>query len=277
MTRIGQVLTPTANMQHSFNAETWTCRKCGRQNPYRFLAMPGRSARIQGACECEIREYDERQAEREHRQWLERDVRPFFQEMNIGDDYARCSLDAFEVRPGTEGAYEATREYLKEWPEHNGKGLLYMGDPKNPRRCYGNGKTHLAMATVNALIKRRVRAVPTTMPYLLHLLRSTYNHGREYTEDQLLNRLIRAELVLIDDLGAENLSSRNESWVLDRLFLIVDARYRTRRPTLWTTNLGPKDVEERVGHRIWDRILERSRMVRVTATSYRRKRAGLVE
>jgi len=275
--RVAQVLTLRESTEPSSGDDTWTCRRCGKENRYTALSMPGRTARIQGRCECEIREYEEDRAEREHRQWLEHEVRPFFAAMNIGDDYAACSVEGFEVRPGTEAAYEATCRYLAGWPDHGGKGLLYMGDPKNPRRCYGNGKTHLAMAVVNALIDRRVRAVPTTMPYLLHLLRSTYGHGREYSEDQLLNRLIGADLVLIDDLGAENLSSRNESWVLDRLFLIVDARYRTRRPTLWTTNLGPKQVEERVGLRIWDRILERVEMVQVTATSYRRVRAGLEE
>ena len=73
----------------------------------------------------------------------------------------------------------------------------------------GVGKTHLAVAVMNELISRkRVPALFVTVPELLDNMRGAYNDpGRDI--DEWMDSVKNAELLLLDDLGAE----RANDWV----------------------------------------------------------------
>ena len=260
----------------SFSADN--CPVCGGASGERTLAVLDAKVRVRVACDCEIDEWEQREAERRFREWHEREVRVFFSAANVGSAYCNATLEAFEPRFGTQDALTACRRIVEGWP--NVRGLVLLGDWTDPKRNYGNGKTHLGMAVVNALIARQVRAIPVTFPYLLQLIRATWD-GRSdvrFGELDLLHKCIHADLLFIDDLGAEHIGRQDgdgPSWAQDRLFQIVDGRVRGNRPMLITSNLSPAALEERVGPRVWSRLLGACDFVRVAATDYRREKAGL--
>lgn len=254
------------------------CPICGGARGERTLAVLGGVVRVNVACDCEIAEWEQREAERRFREWYEREVGVFFSAANVGSAYRDASFESFEPRFGTQEALAACRRIVEEWPVE--RGLVILGDWTDPKRNYGNGKTHLGMAVVNALIARRVRAIPVTFPYLLQLIRATWDERSDvrFGELDLIHKCVHADLLFIDDLGAEHIGRQDDdgpSWVQDRLFQIVDGRVRGNRPLLITSNLSPSQLEERVGPRVWSRLLGACDFLRVTAVDYRRERAGL--
>ena len=67
---------------------------------------------------------------------------------------------------------------------------------------------------------------------LLRVIRSTYNPVVRTAEMDILRPVMDAELLVLDDLGAEKPSE----WVEETINLIVNTRYNERRPTIFTTN-----------------------------------------
>ena len=80
-----------------------------------------------------------------------------------------------------------------------------------------------------------------------------------------MNALIQCDLLILDDIGAEKVTD----WVQDTLFRMVDGRYRREKPIFYTSNLKPKELVDKLGQRIYDRILETTYQIENKATSYR--------
>ena len=94
---------------------------------------------------------------------------------------------------------------------------------------------------------------------LLRVIRSTYNPVVRTAEMDILRPVMTAELLVLDDLGAEKPSE----WVEETMNLIVNTRYNERRPTIFTTNYedlpdeGEVDsLKARVGFRLHSRLHE---------------------
>ena len=83
---------------------------------------------------------------------------------------------------------------------------------------------------------------------------------------------MHAELLVLDDLGAERLTD----WVEETMNLIVNTRYNTRRPTIFTSNY--EDVPDaddldsllvRVGFRMHSRLREMCDFLEYAGPDYR--------
>lgn len=164
------------------------------------------------------------------------------------------------VSPSAARATEKVESYLKNWEENRdtGRGLYFCGD-------VGTGKTHLAVAVMNELISRkRVPALFVTVPELLDNMRGAYNDpGRDI--DEWMAAVKNADLLLLDDLGAE----RANEWVRERIFVIVNHRYREELPTIFTSNIGPKDLANQLGERTASRIIGMSDWISLEGEDYR--------
>jgi len=150
--------------------------------------------------------------------------------------------------------------YLEGWEENRdaGKGLYFCGG-------VGTGKTHLAVAVMNELIRRkRIPSLFVTVPELLDNLRETYNKpGRNL--DEWMDAVQNAEFLVLDDLGSE----RTTEWVRERIFVIVNHRYREALPTVFTSNIGPKDLAEQLGERTASRIIAMCDWIALEGDDYR--------
>ncbi len=74
------------------------------------------------------------------------------------------------------------------------------------------------------------------------------------SEWNLVQRCRTADLLLLDDLGAEQ--AGRTGWVEDRLLLVVGWRHDEKLPTVYTSNLSPRELAEHLGERIVWRIVE---------------------
>ena len=76
-------------------------------------------------------------------------------------------------------------------------------------------------------------------PQLLRTLKETFNKT-DKTYDDILNRLTKSDLLLIDDIGAENVTAWSRDEVLGT---IVQYRMEESLPTFFTSNLNIEELE----------------------------------
>lgn len=162
--------------------------------------------------------------------------------------------------PENQLALRVARNFVENWTtacEH-GWTLGFWGRP-------AAGKTHLTRAMAISLVKRfLITPCPLSVPDLLREQRKTFRAGADETVTPL-DRAMAADLLILDDLGAEYMRERTNArsevdWVDEQLYLILDARVNNNRPTLFTTNLTPTDLKKTLSARVHSR-LERSQVM----------------
>lgn len=71
------------------------------------------------------------------------------------------------------------------------------------------------------------------------------------------HRAERAELLILDDLGAE-LDDVATRFMRKEIADLLDARFERRARTIFTTNHGARVIEQRLGDRLWSRLQQQS-------------------
>ncbi len=112
------------------------------------------------------------------------------------------------------------------------KGLYLNGN-------FGCGKTYLLSAMLNELAKKGKKVAIVYYPELLRSLKASFGDNDEYTE--LFNTIKKAELLLLDDIGAETVTEWSRDEVLGT---ILQYRMEEGLPTFFTSNLTIDDLSE---------------------------------
>ncbi|MEG0570623.1 MAG: ATP-binding protein [Oscillospiraceae bacterium] len=121
--------------------------------------------------------------------------------------------------------------------------ILMIGDT-------GLGKTHLTLAIASEVIKKGKNVLYVSA---LDMFRELQNEhfGKNQTQTNTIQGLLDADLVIIDDLGAEFETSFN----ISALYNIVNTRLNLCHPTIINTNLTSKEIESRYTPRLASRIM----------------------
>jgi len=150
----------------------------------------------------------------------------------IPERYRHCSLDTFDPSfPGADSSLKEgliiSRRFVEEYPvDTAGKGLLFVG-------TVGTGKTHLAVGVLRRLVREKgVRGLFCDYRELLKSIQNSYNPQVATTELELLKPVFAAEVLVLDDLGAQ----KPNEWVWDTVALILNTRYNDKQSTIITTN-----------------------------------------
>lgn len=193
-------------------------------------------------CKCQTEERDRLEAEEKARRFRQECER--LRKDGITDpSYLKQTFDQDDKR--NQKISDVCRRYVDHWPEMKADniGILFYGG-------VGTGKSFLACCIANALIDKQVRASVTNFPRILNKLQ-----GFGEDKQAFLDKLGRYDLLVIDDLGVE----RDTSYSVEQVFNVIDARSRSGKPLIVTTNLSLADLQNppSLGYsRIYDRILE---------------------
>jgi len=116
----------------------------------------------------------------------------------------------------------------------------------------GCGKTHLAAAIANQCVDQGAVVLFEAVPDLLDHLRAAFAPTAEEVYDQLFSKMREAELLVLDDLGAQ----QSTAWANEKLFQLLNYRYNREMPTVVTANQkGIQAIDERIRSRLGDTSL----------------------
>jgi len=201
---------------------------------------------------------------------------------HIPERYRHYTLDGYETAfRGADSslgrAHLTARKFVEAYPvDTAGKGLLFTGS-------IGVGKTHLAVGVLRRLVQERgVKGLFCDYRELLKSIQNSYNPQVQTTELELLKPVFAAEVLVLDDLGAQ----KPNEWVWDTVALILNTRYNDKQTTIITTNYpdlpagGGSQTEaeraareqslgDRIGDRMRSRLAEMCVRVEMTGEDFR--------
>lgn len=225
---------------------------------------PKKKVRVKMPVSCRCRA--ERRYQEEQMLQQDKDMRAMeaLKRQSLMDERLRdVSFDSF--RKTNDNAYnlKLCLRYANHFDEMLAKnqGLLFYGG-------VGTGKTFAAACIANRLLNQRIPVIMTSFVKLLESMQ-----GFSEDDSALIARLNRAKLLIIDDLGAE----RSTDYALEKVYDIVDSRYRAKLPIILTTNLSMTELKESTDiryTRIYDRIFEMCYPMQFKGQSWRKVEAA---
>ena len=231
------------------------CRKCHTPRQKQINAM-GKTMEPRCMCACQTADYEKREQERKHREFLDMVAR----NRSVGLLDPELRKHTFENDLGYNPKQIAmAKQYVQHWEEFlaSSTGLLLWGD-------VGTGKSFIAGCIANALLDKGVPVIMTNFARLLNKLTDMYSGDR----NAYIDSFKKYPLMIVDDLGME----RNSEFAREQIFSVIDSRYRSQLPMIVTTNLSLdelKDTTDLSKARIYDRVLERCLPIRVNEQNIR--------
>ncbi len=288
---VSGLLTDEAGRQ--YKADVKICRDCGKgfeSRTYYFAnGWVWKNNRV-GACkECCIKRAEVEDNLERAKLKAETDAKreTWRKSCGIPRDYLFKGFQHFE-QDWQPKAYSLCLDYATNFPISNPHGfesLVLFSD-----HSWGTGKTMLACAIAHRILSRwngETGICPVVFisePRLFLSITATYNYtheeqGRLDSEQQIINRLVKTPLLILDDLGKQEVSDLR--FVQRTLFAIFDGRYNEGLPVVVTSNLNDAGLKVHMGGNAgneasFSRLREmcRGKFVPMDGKDYREKLAG---
>lgn len=213
-------------------------------------------------CKC-IR--DEQKREEDRRKYEERMAMVDRLRANslMDEMFYKATFKNFGVTDDNRNIYNACIKYCKSFDQMyaDNQGLLFHGP-------VGTGKSFAAACIGNYAMGQLKPVIMTSFVKLLPL----FSAFKENDERDLIERLCEPDLLIIDDLGVE----RGTDFTLEKVYNVIDSRYRAGKPIILTTNLTLKEMKENTDiryARIYDRVFEMCYPMKFDGASRRRMEA----
>jgi len=209
-------------------------------------------------------------------------------EAGIPGKFANTRLETYHpIDASQKLALRVAQDFVTDFGTSQ-QGLMFMGRP-------GLGKTHLAVAVIKMLILDK-SADCKFVDFFQLLSDIRYGYSQDLSEQAIINPYVAAPILLIDELA----KGRNTEWELTMLDQIISSRYNAAdKITLFTTNyldqspnpkkdgkgdthkdfgrgalVAEETLQEKVGERIYSRLVEMCRFVKLEGIDYRQEMQG---
>ena len=133
--------------------------------------------------------------------------------------------------------------------QKNGLGLYLCGE-------VGTGKSFYSICVFNELLKNDFKVYRTTLNGIYQRIQSTFSNFNNLTEEQVFKDLLEADLIILDDLGKENIS---ETWGKSKLYSIFNFFYEKEKCIIVSTNLESEQISNFMDTQGNDALIDRFR------------------
>lgn len=182
--------------------------------------------------------------------------------------------------------YKNTLDYADGFPL-NKRPYGYPSLVLTSAKSWGVGKTHLACSIIHRILNRwdgediSNPVLFVSEPDLFRSIRATYSFSYDEkrwreSEEDIINRLCRVSLLVLDDVGKEETS--DPRFVQRILYAIIDNRYKNMLPIIITANLDKEGLAAHLGgsrgnEASFDRLVGmcRGKILQMDGASYRRQ------
>lgn len=238
------------------------CGKCGKRKQ-KLITLTRNGAEVPMVvpvmCKCKSDAYKQQKARDEQEKEMEA-ISKLRKDSLMDSRFRSISFKNFVLNQYNEKCFRLCKRYATAFDKMMEKnmGLLMYGG-------VGTGKTFAAACIANYLLDQKIPVVMISFIKLLEMLEKN-------TDNDIIQNLQSAKLLVLDDLGAE----RRTSYALEKVYNIIDARYRSKLPVILTTNLTMDemmDAESMQYERIYDRIFEMCYPLEFKGMSWRKKAA----
>lgn len=139
---------------------------------------------------------------------------------------------------------EIAMNFIENFDDPNEKNLLFTGNT-------GLGKTYLSNCIANEILKQGKTVLYQTAPIMLDAI-IDYRFGK--TDGFIYNNILNSDLLIIDDLGTENLNGLK----FTELFNVINTRLLNQNnhitKTIISTNLSLNNLFQNYDERIFSRL-----------------------
>ncbi len=181
-----------------------------------------------------------------------------FEEFNI--EHYRNSKNDKESYKRMQGVYNKCLTYAQNF-DLNSVDLYFYGRT-------GLGKTHLSLAIANEVINKGYNVLyGSVISFLNKMEKEKFGRAEDYDTENLL---IDADLLILDDLGAEFTTSYTTS----ALYNIINSRICRGVPTIISSNLDIEELKQRYPESITSRIIGNYSVVYFSGDDVRQKLNG---
>lgn len=171
----------------------------------------------------------EDQKEINFRERLKRNLMIFDSDVYVQD----ATLENFELTNEQRvNVYEKAKYFVDNYSKNNYVKGLYIYGP------YATGKSYLLSAIAQELAKKQVTVLMVFMPDLVRVIKDGIN---ERDLESRINQLKRADVLMLDDIGGENMTA----WFRDEILLpIIQYRLSAKLPMFFSSNLEMEQLME---------------------------------
>lgn len=227
-----------------------SCEICGGRQSM-IIDFLGKTRKVKVLCKCQDEKLNaEREIEKNKQ--LQKRLERLKAYSLMDENFNICTFDNWIRSKENDKLFAIGKKYCKQWQKMKEEniGLLIWGPP-------GTGKSYFSFCIANALLKEMVPVVAISSIGLLNRIKATYGSYGQEEEIEIINSLKNASLLILDDLGAEN----GTEWSNEKLYEIIDSRYRMKKPMIITTNLSLEGLKNKLTsrdgiNRTYDRLME---------------------
>lgn len=241
------------------------CPKCKGKRRM-IINILGKDRKVPVLCPCKKEEYERQRLIDENKEKQYR-LRRLREHSLMDESFKSCTFENWKHDDSNKKMYKIGMAYCNRWQEMKSKnmGFTFFGPP-------GTGKTYLSFCIANRLIKSYVPVIAISTIGIISRIYDSYKRYGMQGEVQIINSLKDANLLILDDLGAEYTSKSGKEKQI--IYSILDARYRDKKPVIVTTNLNLVQLKEKLRgidcvDRTYDRLLELAPPVEIKGKSKR--------
>lgn len=181
-----------------------------------------------------------------------------YDQLNRISPLSLCSFDSFSVdyfsdtetvngsrsiRSYMSGVLKFCRDYADSFSAAS-ESLLFRGGT-------GLGKTHLSLAIARNVIEKGFGVIYFSAPELLSRFETNQFSGNAADNQNEQKLLTECDLLIVDDLGTEFVTK----YTLSAIYNIINIRINYSKPTIVSTNLSVRELENIYGERMVSRIV----------------------